>query len=73
MGLDPAATEEGIRAWLNGYGPATNIRLVRESDTQAPVALVATDGTDGQAAFLVSRIQNYWHGGSLLSAPLLLH
>lgn len=73
MGLSPTATEAGIRSWLNGFGPVRNVEFVREEDAKAPVAIVEMDITDGLAAFIVSRIQHYWHDGSLLSARLLIH
>jgi hypothetical protein len=73
MGLGLTATEDGIRSWLSGFGPVRNVVFVREGSARAPVALVDMDIADAQAAFIVSRIQNYWHNGSLVSARLLLH
>ena len=73
MGLSPTATEAGIRSWLNGFGSVLNVDVVRDGDADAPIAVVRMDITDGQAAFIVSRIQRYWHDGSLISARLLIH
>lgn len=73
MGLSPAATEAGVRSWMNGFGPVLNVNFVREGDADSPIAIVEMEITDGQAAFIVSRIQSYWHDGSLLSAQLLIH
>lgn len=73
IGLAPTATEAGIRSWLNGFGTVCNVALVREGNSMAPVAMVDIDISDAQATFIVSRIQNYWHDGSLVSAHLLLH
>lgn len=72
-GLGATATEAGIRAWLATYGLVCNVEFVRDGDAKAPVAIVEMDITDGQAAFIVSRIQRYWHDGSMVSARLLLH
>lgn len=73
MGLGPSATEAGMRSWLNGFGAVRDVTFVREGNPRAPVAIVEMDITDAQATFIVSRIQNYWHDGSLVSARLLLH
>lgn len=73
MGLAPTATEAEIGSWLNGFGPVHNVVFVREGNAQAPVAIVEMDITDGHAAFIVSRVQSYWHDGSMISARLLLH
>ena len=73
MGLSPTVTEAGIRSWLNGFGPVCNVDVVRDGDADAPIAVVEMDISDGQAAFIVSRIQRYWHDGSLISARLLIH
>lgn len=73
MGLGAEATEAGVRTWLSSFGPVGNISFVREGDAKAPLALVEMDISDGQAFFLVSRISNYWHDGSLISARLMTH
>lgn len=73
MGLSATASEAGIRSWLNGFGPVVNVEIIRDGDAKAPLAIVAMDLTDGQASFIVSRIQCYWHDGSLVSARLLMH
>lgn len=73
MGLGAKATEAGVRTWLSCFGPVRNVDLVREGDAKAPLALVEMDISDGQAFFLVSRISNYWHDGSLINARLLTH
>jgi hypothetical protein len=73
MGLSPTTTESGIRSWLSGYGLVNHVDLLREGDDHAPIAVVEMDISDGQAFFVVSRIQSYWHDGSLVSARLLIH
>ncbi len=73
MGLHSTATEAGIRSWLNGFGPVCKVDVVRDGDTEAPVAVVEMDITEAQAAFIVTRIQRYWHDGALISARLLIH
>ena len=73
MGLGVTATEAGVRSWLSGFGPVLNVAFVRDGDAQAPLAVVDMDITDGHAFFIVSRLSNYWHDGSLVSARLLGH
>lgn len=73
MGLSPTVTEAGIRSWLSGFGAVRTVELVREGDAAAPVAVIEMDISDGQAFFIESRICNYWHDGSLVSARLLNH
>jgi len=73
MGLGPNTTEDGVRSWLSGFGTVIDVELVREGDSTAPVALVQMDITDAEAFFIVSRVCNYWHDGSLVSARLLNH
>lgn len=73
MGLSPTTTEDGVRTWLSGYGQVNHVDLIREGDAQAPLAVVEMNISDGQAFFVVSRIQSYWHDGSLVSARLLVH
>jgi hypothetical protein len=73
VGLGPQATEAGICSWLSGFGPVIDVELVREGDAMAPVALIRMDIGDAEAFYIVSRISNYWHEGSLVSARLLTH
>jgi hypothetical protein len=73
VGLGPNATEEAIRSWLSGFGSVIDVELVREGDAKAPVALIRMDISEAEAFFIVSRISNYWHEGSLVSARLLTH
>jgi len=72
-GLGPASDEAGIREWLGEFGAIVAVEFVRDGDAKAPLAVVAMEITDGQAFFIVSRISNYWHDGSLVSARLLPH
>jgi hypothetical protein len=73
VGLSATATEAGIRSWLSGFGAVHQVSLVREGDAAAPLAIIEMHITDGQAFAIVSRISNYWHDGSLVSAALLRH
>ena len=73
IGLNTAATAAGVRSWLSGFGAVLRVDLVREGNAQAPVAVVEMDISDGQAFLIVSRINGYWHEGSLVSARLLPH
>jgi hypothetical protein len=72
-GLSRTVTEASIRLWLSGFGAVHKVDLVREVDPRAPVAVIEMDITDGQALHIVSRVSNYWYGGSLVSARLLSH
>jgi len=72
-GLDARTTEEEIRAWLGRFGPVQQISLVRKGNAQAPLAVVKMDIDNAQAHYITSRISNYWHSGSLVSALLLIH
>ncbi len=72
MGLSPTTTEAEVRTWLSSFGPVLSVDIVREGDAKAPVAVVEMDITDAQAFRIVSRISNYWHDGSLVSARLLV-
>lgn len=72
-GLSPTTTEAEIRSWLSGFGSVVHVDLIRQGDTAPPLAFVEMDITDSQAHFIVSRISNYWHEGSLVKAHLLTH
>ena len=72
-GLSSTSDEAGLRAWLGGFGTIVAIEFVRDGDAGAPLVVVEMDITDGEAFYLVSRISNYWHDGSLVSARLLPH
>lgn len=73
IGLTATASEAGIRSLLSGFGAVRNVNLVREGDASAPLAVVEMDISDGQAFFIVSRLSNYWHDGSLINARLMTH
>lgn len=72
-GLSAEATEAGISSWLSNFGPVKHVGLVSKGDATTPVAVIEMDITGEQAFFIVSRISNYWHDGSLVSASLLNH
>lgn len=72
-GLCNAATEESIRAWLGHFGPVERVDIVRDGSANDPVALVEMSIGDGAAAYLVSRLTDYWHDGKLVNARLLNH
>lgn len=71
--LGAAATEAGVRSWLSCFGPVGNVAFVRDGDAKALCAIVAMDVSDGQASFIVSRISNCRHAGSLVGARVLAH
>lgn len=72
-GLAREATEESIAAWLGHFGPVKGVEIIRDGNAEAPVALVEMDIDDGAAAYLVSRLTDYWHEGQLVNARLLRH
>jgi len=72
-GLSARTTEEQVQAWLGCFGPVQHVCLVRDGNAQAPVAVIRMDIDYAQAYCITSRISNYWHDGSLVSALLLIH
>lgn len=72
-GIGATATERGIRSLLDRFGPVEKMDIIREGSQEEPVALVEMDIGDGAAAYLLSRLTQYWHDGCLLSACLLMH
>lgn len=73
MGLGDAATEESVGSWLGRFGPVLRVDIIHDGNAADPVALVEMDIDDGIAAYLVSRLTNYWHEGKLLNGRLLNH
>ncbi|HTY99333.1 MAG TPA: RNA-binding protein [Rhodocyclaceae bacterium] len=71
-GLRATATEADVGAWLSRFGPVGAVRLVRDGDRQAQVAVIEMDISDAEAFHLTSRISRYWHDGSPVSARLLI-
>jgi hypothetical protein len=72
-GLGPAATEEGILAWLSHFGPVERVEIIREGNPDDPVVFLEMAVGDGAAGYLLSHLTNYWHEGRLVSARLLHH
>jgi len=72
-GLRAASTEDGVREWMRGFGPVTHVAFVRDGNAAAPLAVVEREISEAQAFFIVSRISDYWHEGSLVSARLMVH
>lgn len=72
-GLGGAASEEGIRFWLGRFGPIERVDIVRDGSPGDPVALIEMAIGDGAAAYLVSRLTDYWHEGKLVNARLMQH
>lgn len=70
-GLGAGATEAGIQTWLNCFGPVMKIRFICKGVHADSTALVETDISDEAAAYLVSRLSNYWHDGAVVNASLL--
>jgi hypothetical protein len=71
-GLHASSTEDGIRDWMQRFGPVIHLKLVRDGNAAAPVAMVQMQISEAEAFFIVSRISNYWHEGSLVSARLMV-
>jgi hypothetical protein len=72
-GLNAGSTEDGIREWMRRFGPVTHLKFVRDGNAAAPVALVEMQVSEAEAFAITSRISDYWHEGSLVSARLMLH
>lgn len=72
-GLRAGATEASIQSWLGRFGPVVQVDIIREGSAADPFALVEMDIGDGVAAYLVSRLSNYWHEGAVVNARLLHH
>ena len=72
-GLNAASTPATLAAWLTRFGPVRDVEIIRDGDGKSPIAVVEMDVTDAQAAFIVSRVTDYWHAGALLTATPLLH
>lgn len=72
-GIGVNATEQGIRSLLGQFGPVERIDIIRETSPEEPLALVEMNIGDGASAPLVSRLTDYWHDGSLVSAYRLIH
>jgi hypothetical protein len=72
-GLGATSTEDGVREWMRGFGPVRHVEFVRDGNPAAPVAVVEMEISEAQAFFIVSRISDYWHEGSLVSARLMVH
>ena len=72
-GLRSTISVDGIRDWMCEFGPVYHVEIVRGGNAAAPLAVVEMEVSEAQAFFIVSRISNYWHEGSLVSARLLFH
>ncbi|HEX8964181.1 MAG TPA: RNA-binding protein [Rhodocyclaceae bacterium] len=72
-GLGAASTADGIREWMRRFGPVVHVDFVRDGNAAAPLAVVEMEVSEAQAFFIVSRLTNYWHEGSLVSARLMVH
>jgi len=70
MDLSATATEADIGPWLSDFGLVVKVDLLREEDAKVSVAVVEMDIGDGQASFIVSQINDYWHDDSLINARL---
>jgi hypothetical protein len=72
-GLSAATTEKNILAWLGQFGPVQQVDIIRDGDADHPVVIVEMGIGSEVAANLVSRLNDYWHEGNLVSARLLHH
>lgn len=72
-GFGSGVTEVGIHSWLGRFGTVVRVDIIREGHAADPLALVEMQIGNGTAAFLVSRLSNYWHEGRSVSARLLHH
>ena len=72
-GLGAGVTEEGVRSLLGRFGTVVQVDIIREGSADKPLALVEMCIGNGSAAYLVTRLSNYWHEGSSVSARLLHH
>lgn len=72
-GLGANAAEDDIRSWLGRFGPIERVYIIREGNNFDPVALVEMTIGDAAAAYMLSRLSDYWHDGKLVNARLLHH
>lgn len=73
MGLRADIDEAGVRTFLDRFGPVTQVEIIREGNTNAPIALAEMNIDEGAAAYLVFYLTDYWHEGAKLTARLLHH
>lgn len=72
-GFKPSTTEAEIHTWMKQFGPVQMVELIREGNSNAPLAVVYMEISDDQSFSLTSLISNYWHNGALITAHLLTH
>lgn len=72
-GLGKEVSETSVRAALEKVGPVHSVAIVRDGDPDAPVVIVEMEIDDQTAYRLTSRVTDYWHGGHMVNARLLLH
>jgi hypothetical protein len=72
-GFGPEVTEAGVRDWLSSYGQVVRVDIIRDGNAADPLVLVEMAIGDGTAAYLLSRLSDYWHAGALINARLLNH
>ena len=72
-GLKPSATEAEIHAWMSNFGSVQTVELIREGNSNTPLAVVHMKISDKHSLLLTSLISNYWHDGAMVTAHLLTH
>lgn len=72
-GLRADVDEAGVRAFLERFGPVSQVDLIRDGNSDEPVAVASMEIGEGAAAYLVFHLTDYWHDGAMLNARLLHH
>lgn len=72
-GIGPDVTEEKLTEAMSRFGPVNKVIIVRDGDSEHPVAVVEMALTDRQAYDLTTRITDIWHDGRHVDARLLMH
>lgn len=71
LGASRDVTEDQARQELSALGPVVDVLIVRDGDPDKPLVIATMDINSGAAEFIVSRIQNRWHHGHMMTAHIL--